>query len=215
MVFGKINFENHHIKLYYFLVIWMLIGGCLMTFGEELKSGDLIFVPEEKGEFSKAIVDATASEDSVKFVHVGIIEVDSIGNAWVIEASPRDGVREISLQKFMEGTPNIIVKRLLIEYPTDKMLNRAKSFIGEGYDWWYIPDNGKMYCSELVYEAYLDAEGQHIFEAKPMNFRAPDGSMPEFWVRLFEELGEPIPEGEMGTNPQEMGKSSILETVKF
>ena len=186
-----------------------------MTFGEELKSGDLIFVPEEKGEFSKAIVDATASEDSVKFVHVGIIEVDSIGNAWVIEASPRDGVREISLRKFMEGTPNIIVKRLLIDYPTDKMLNRAKSFIGEGYDWWYIPDNGKMYCSELVYEAYLDAEGQHIFEAKPMNFRAPDGSMPEFWVRLFEELGEPIPEGEMGTNPQDIGKSSILETIKF
>ena len=41
-----------------------------------LKNGDLVFVVEGDSKFSKAISDATAAADSLKFVHVGILETD-------------------------------------------------------------------------------------------------------------------------------------------
>lgn len=70
-----------------------------------------------------------------------------------------------------------------------------------------------MYCSELVYESYLDDNGEHIFLARPMNFRAPDGSMPQFWVELYDALGCPVPEGVPGTNPNDMYMSPVLKPV--
>ena len=95
----------------------------------------------------------------------------------------------------------------------EECLTKAKSFIGQPYDWWYLPDNGKMYCSELVYESYLDSDGYHIFEAHPMNFRSPDGTMPQVWISIFEELGQPVPEGVLGTNPSDLSKSPLLYTI--
>ena len=46
-----------------------------------------------------------------------------------------------------------------------------------------------------------------------MNFRNADGTMPQFWTDLFSRLGEPIPEGEPGTNPNDMARSTLLQTV--
>ncbi|MCH5325636.1 MAG: hypothetical protein J1E29_00345, partial [Duncaniella sp.] len=77
----------------------------------------------------------------------------------------------------------------------------------------FLPDNDKMYCSELVYESYLTESGAHIFEAAPMNFRAADGSMPQFWLELYAELGVPVPEGIPGTNPNDLSKSPLLKIV--
>ncbi|MCH5235316.1 MAG: hypothetical protein J1E16_08460 [Muribaculaceae bacterium] len=187
---------------------------------EELRTGDLIFVGEGKGEFSKAISEATAPSDSLKFVHVGIIE-RSESDIQVVEASPEEGVRIISLVNFIEETPEIngvhqfVIKRLTIDFPVEEVLKRTKSYLGEPYDWWYLPDNGKMYCSELVYESFLDSEGNHIFTSQPMNFRSPDGSMPQFWIDLFNELGQEVPEGVPGTNPSDLSKSPFLRTINF
>ena len=196
-------------------LLFLIISGILNAVAEELKSGDLIFIGEGNGEFSKAITEATASNDSVRFVHVGIVESDERGNRRVIEASPEEGVREIALDKFIETAPYFVIKRLSISFPVENMLEKAKSYLGEEYDWWYLPENGKMYCSELVYESFLDKEGNHIFEAQPMNFRASDGSMPQFWINLFDELGEPIPEGIPGTNPSDLSRSQFLYTIQF
>ena len=46
-----------------------------------------------------------------------------------------------------------------------------------------------------------------------MNFRAADGTMPAFWTELFEKLGEPIPEGVPGTNPNDMAREGVLTEV--
>ena len=195
------------------MVLCFLTFCCPKIYGE-LKSGDLVFVGEGKGEFSKAITDSTGKDaDSIKFVHVGIIEVKEERETFVIEASPENGVRTVELDKFLENSPCVVYKRLLVDFPVNNMLKRAKSHIDEPYDWWYLPDNGKMYCSELVYDSYLDENGNHIFEAQPMNFRAADGSMPDFWIRLFEHLGEEIPEGVDGTNPNDLSKSPLLLTL--
>lgn len=69
-----------------------------------------------------------------------------------------------------------------------------------------------MYCSELVYESYLNEDGSHIFNAIPMNFRASDGSMPEFWTSLFARLGSPVPEGMPGTNPNSIARTENVFT---
>lgn len=202
------------------LIILLMVLGVLGRYGNDVKTGDLIFVGEGKGDFSKAISESTGEEgDTVKFVHVGIIEVEENGEVYVIEASPEEGVREIALEKFMEevpkvnGEPIIAIKRITKDYPVSETIERAKSHLGEPYDWWYLKDNGKMYCSELVYESYIDEDGEYIFEAQPMNFRGPDGSMPQFWIELFDELKEPIPEGKPGTNPNDMGKSKFLKDI--
>ena len=202
------------------LIILLMALGVLGRYGNDVKTGDLIFVGEGKGDFSKAISESTGEEgDTVKFVHVGIIEVEENGEVYVIEASPEEGVREIALEKFIEEVPKvndepiIAIKRITKDYPVSETIERAKSHLGEPYDWWYLKDNGKMYCSELVYESYIDEDGEYIFEAQPMNFRGPDGSMPQFWIELFDELKEPIPEGKPGTNPNDMGKSKFLKDI--
>ena len=192
--------------------LFLIILGILTGKALELKNGDLIFVGEGKGDFSKAISESTANHDSIRFVHVGIIEIDN-GETFVIEASPDEGVRKVSIQQFLEHNPLIVIKRIKIDFPVEAMLEKAKSHIEEEYDWLYLPNNGKMYCSELVYETYLDKDGNHLFNSKPMNFRSPDGSMPQFWIDLFERLGTPIPEGVEGTNPADLSASPLLENV--
>lgn len=184
-----------------------------------LKTGDLIFQVEGKSDFSQAIANSTSNDsDSMKFVHVGIIEVEN-DSIKVIEASSEEGVRIIGLDEFLKnspqlnGEPTVVIKRLNMEFPVEEAIERAKIHLGEPYDWWYLPDNGKMYCSELVYESYLDSNGKPIFQSQPMNFRNPDGSMPQFWIDLFQELGQPIPEGLPGTNPNDLSKHPLLQTI--
>ena len=74
-------------------------------------------------------------------------------------------------------------------------------------------DNGQLYCSELVWESYLAPDGSRLFPARPMNFRAADGTMPQFWVDLFAKLGEEIPEGIPGTNPNDMAHDPQLKEI--
>ena len=96
---------------------------------------------------------------------------------------------------------------------TAQALERARERLGLPYDYSFRPDNGKLYCSELVWECYSRPDGSPRFPARPMNFRAPDGSMPAFWTELFERLGKQIPEGVPGTNPNDMARDPQLDEV--
>ena len=48
-----------------------------------------------------------------------------------------------------------------------------------------------------------------------MNFRDKDGNMPEFWTNLFKEHNEEIPEGVLGTNPNDLSKSMKLVKLEI
>lgn len=186
-----------------------------------LRTGDLIFQSAGSSEMSDAISESTAAADSISFVHVAILWNDN-GVLRVVEASPDAGVRLLDLDDFLNDAgadgrrPELVVKRLRRDFPAEEAVARALSFLGQPYDWFYLPDNGMMYCSELVYESFLDEEGNHIFTAKPMRFRAPDGSMPQFWTDLYEKLGVDVPEGIPGTNPNDMSEEpDLVETCRF
>lgn len=201
-----------------YIGILMSIGGC--TGGKVgLQNGDLIFESAGTSAAAKAIDAATAHADEESFSHVAIIEVAEDG-VYVIEAASESGVQRITLEEFLDaathdeaGNPAVAVMRLNRKYDTAAFVANAKKHIGEPYDHYFLPDNGRMYCSELVYESFRDDDGNPIFTARAMNFRAADGSMPEYWVALFASLGKPIPQGTLGTNPNDMAHEPILERL--
>jgi hypothetical protein len=182
------------------------------------KEGDLVFEVSEPSAFSDAITDATAQTDSIKYSHVAIFDMED-GKPYVIEASSKRGVVLTPWKDFVDssrhinGKPGLVVMRVDKDFPLSEALKRAKSFMGQGYDWSFLPDNGKMYCSELVYVSYRYEDGTPVFTEWPMNFRDSKGVMPVFWTELFKKLGEPVPQGVPGTNPNDMSKEPVLKEV--
>lgn len=182
------------------------------------QEGDLLFRVAGTSAASRAIADATAWRDSVRFSHVAIVATEN-GKPYIIEASGREGVTRTEWDDFMTSSPQIggkagvVAMRVTADFSASKAIERAKGHMGEEYDLHYLPNNGKMYCSELVYECFLKDDGTPLFSAAPMNFRDSNGDMPRFWIELFEKLNEPIPEGVKGTNPNDMSKEPVLREV--
>lgn len=191
-----------------------------------LRSGDLLFVRIPAGydlgedTMSGAIASSTASDSSLMTVHVAILEVNG-DSTWIIDATIKHGVDRYPLDTFLtdfrlkDGSlPILDVKRPMVSgEEADRFVENAKRFIGQPYDIHFLPDNGAMYCSELVYNSYIEADGKHLFSEYPMNFLAPDGLMPQYWTQLFALLGQEVPQGVMGTNPQAMSTEPVLEDV--
>lgn len=184
----------------------------------QLESADLLFVVSGASDLSassmdNAIVLSTGGEGP-SATHVAILEVQG-DSTWVIDATPKHGVSRRSLAEFEQENSGerIIVMRMKGLSDKSATVERAKSYVGKSYDYIYSPRNEALYCSELVQNAYLDSAGKPLFKSSPMNFKSPDGSYPDFWLKLFDELGEPIPQGQSGTNPNDMMRAEGLEYV--
>lgn len=184
------------------------------------RRGDLIFQVSAGSEFSDAINSAAcANPDSLIFSHVGIVDVDLVGEIYVIEAVPHDGVRRVGLKQFLadcdsaSGKPLAQFRRLIVPFSPDSVISKATSYLGVPYDYAFLPGIDALYCSELVYEVYIDSVRNHIFETTPMNFRDSDGNMPAYWIDEYARMGIPIPEGEPGTHPNTLAHSPLLRIV--
>ena len=173
------------------------------------QSGDLFFVRGGNSDMEKAISASTGN-----YTHVAMVECDSAGRLFVIEATTGKGVRRLTYGDWnLYSGDKFDVYRLTVAFDTAAVIERAKSFVGQPYDESFLPDNGALYCSELIYEAYLDSVGNHLFQSKPMVFRNKKGRMPRYWKRHFRKLGIPIPENVPGTNPTDMSQSPLLIKV--
>lgn len=210
-------------KLLFIFSALLLITGC-GSGNDRLRNGDLIFVSlpsaynAETGTMDEAISSATGDGESGNLIHVAIAEVNA-DSVWIIDATIKHGVDrhplDTSLTDFTLGNgsyPDFIIKRVK-GIDADSAVERAKAFCGRGYDLRFLPDNDEFYCSELVQACYLDAAGKPIFPSEPMNWLAPDGTMPQYWEWLFGQLGMAVPQGLPGTNPQRMSKSEFLVDV--
>lgn len=182
-----------------------------------LQTGDLLFQAGKQTEMAGAITAATGHAEALNYTHVGIA-VCAPGADSVLEATT-GGVRIVPLERFLadagdkENQPLVVAMRLRDTSGLATSVLRARSCIGLPYDYSFRPDNGRLYCSELVWESFRREDGSTVFPARPMNFRAADGTMPCYWVELFEKLGEPIPEGVPGTNPNEMARDPQLQEI--
>ncbi|MBR6869396.1 MAG: hypothetical protein IKM93_06240 [Bacteroidales bacterium] len=191
-----------------------------------IETGDLLFfgIPMNYGEegMSGAIAAATADGDSVNFIHTAILEVDDLGQVWVIDATIAHGVDRHPLDTLFEnfvlhrgGPPTIEVMRLKDNSQAKAFVEVSKGFLGEAYDNYFLEGNGLHYCTELVYDSYVRADGTRCFDRIPMNFKNQKGEMPAYWTNIFALLGQPIPQGQPGTNPQQMHASPNLVHVTY
>jgi len=193
----------------------------------QLKTGDLLFIglpvdyTASDQEMSGAIAAATGDKNSVNYIHVAIVEVDDQGDAWIVDATTNRGVDRHPLDttfsdfRLESGRyPIFDLYRLRNHRYANRYVQQAQLYCGQPYDLYFLPDNGAMYCSELVYNSYVTKSGRHLFETVPMNFKADDGTFPTYWVNLFKSIGQPIPQGVPGTNPNDMAKARNLKQVR-
>ena len=223
------NFADVMKKLAFFFIaaLTLLAAGCRSEVKQTLRSGDLVFVqiPSDydldDDSMAGAISASTASGESLMTIHVAILEVEG-DSAWIIDATIKHGVDRHPLDTFLtdftlkDGSlPVFDIKRADVdEKQARQFVENAKQFLGRQYDVYFLPDNDAMYCSELVYNSYVKEDGTHIFNEYPMNFLDENGDMPLYWTQLFAILGQEVPQGVMGTNPQQMSAEPVLTTVQ-
>lgn len=211
------------IFLCFISVLALLIVSCSENY-DKTKTGDLIFVGYPAGTLSGSggmaeAISSSTGNGELEFIHTAILEVTDSG-AFVIDATIKYGVDrhplDTMVQQFMleDGTkPILVYMRLKDDTGVEKYVDNAKAFIGEGYDLYFLPDNGLHYCTELVYDSYIK-NGEHLFSCSPMNFKDANGNLPEYWTNLFDYLGQKVPQDMDGTNPQSMSEAPVLVRVK-
>lgn len=176
-------------------------------------SGDLIFQDLDCGPLCDAIEKATVGYNDFDISHVGIITVEDSG-VYVIEAY--DNVEMTPINVFLKRSDKILIGRLKPQYVkyADEAVENAKRFLGKPYDNYFRISNDSFYCSELVYEAYLDENNQHLFDLFPMNFKnLKTGKIDSVWIKYFDNIGIKIPQGELGSNPAAYSLSDKIEIV--
>ena len=176
----------------------------------DLRPGDLLFFSEE-GAMDNAIKASTG-----QYTHVAMVE--SLGQrdtVWIIDATQKHGVSRRPYIFKIDNHPDVYRVDFRASFYADDAIRRAHSFIGQPYDNAFLPDNGALYCSELIYECYrhIADSDTHLFESKPMNWRDANGKLPDYWKKHFEKLGIPIPEGVPGTNPTDLSRSPLLRKL--
>ncbi|MCD7935250.1 MAG: hypothetical protein LUG98_00150 [Tannerellaceae bacterium] len=198
------------------LTVWIMLVSSLV-----LRTGDLIFQESCPDHPDDTIKEVTESLDGYNFTHVGMVYIDEKDAVFVIEATIPVVVLT-PLEKYIlpdrKACPPIsVVMRLKEEYKDliPGAIEAAMSHLGKGYDYAFDLENDLWYCSELIYEAFRQANGgASIFPLNRMTFKAPStGEFTEGWVRWFRELSIPIPEGEPGINPGAMSRSEVLQFI--
>ncbi len=181
----------------------------------KLKTGDLVFQKMTCGPLCDAIHAVTAGYQGNDFSHLGLVVLEN-NTVYIIEAAG-EAVRKVRFEEFAKNTESpMFVGRVKTKYK--KLIPKVVSFcnqqLGVAYDDVYRYNNGKYYCSELVYDAFLAAFGKPFFELEPMTFKSPNSNtFFEVWVDYYESLKAEVPEGEPGCNPGGISKSKRVSIV--
>jgi hypothetical protein len=213
-------------KRFFPLILGFLLAASCKPSAERLQTGDLIFVgipadySLDKDSMDSAITQATGGNTDLNRIHTAIAEVDAEGRTWIIDATIKHGVDRHPLDTFLRdftlrdgSRPVFEVKRLKDDSHAAACVENAKKYLGRPYDTHFSPTDEALYCTELVWLSYLDADGKPLFQAAPMNFKNERGEFPLYWQQLFARLGEPIPQDLPGTNPQAMSQEPCLRPV--
>jgi hypothetical protein len=185
------------------------------------RDGDLLFQDIDCGALCDAIEAVTPALGNKHFSHLGIVQIKHDG-VYVIEAIGKN-VHLTPLHDFLlrqhdsAGHPKVVVGRLKQAYRqlNGKAVTFALQQTGKPYDDVFAYNNGKYYCSELVYDAYKWANnGKPFFSLHPMTFKDPQThrTFPA-WNDYYKQLGAEIPEGQPGCNPGSIANSTQLEIV--
>ncbi len=210
--------------IFLFLSIVLIFANCqpVPENDFELQEGDLLFQDSDCGAFCDAIEAVTQGVDGYDFSHVGLVMKSDDGTLKVMEAITK-GVVLTELDSFLNRSfdkndqPKVIVGRLKSEYMdlVPDAIQFIHSKMDATYDFVFNIENDSFYCSELIHLAFEAANNQTpIFDAPPMTFKSPDtDSTFAIWVDYFNDINQPIPEGEVGLNPGSMSRSPYISIV--
>lgn len=169
--------------------------------------GDVLFQSLPHNELIDAIEGASKSPYS----HCGIVV--KRGDAWLVLEANGPGVREIGLDRWIrQGRgAGFATYRFAAKYAPqiDSIIGAARKFIGKPYDIHYDLDDGKIYCSELIYKAFLDATGEELGTIRKLGDL--DWKPHEAIIRKIENGGLPL-ERRMIT-PGDMAAAKQLQPV--
>jgi hypothetical protein len=179
----------------------------------QLQDGDLIFQDMDCGPLCDAIEAVTDGYAGRDFSHMGMVYYKN-DTIYIAEAAGK-AVRLTPMAKFSQNTKKpMLVMRLKKEYASriPAAIDFSLKQLGVPYDDEYVYNNGAYYCSELIYDAFLFANGNKpFFTLYPMTYKGPGTN--EFfpaWVKYYKAIGKPIPEGLPGCNPGGVSKSDKL-----
>lgn len=187
----------------------------------ELKNGDLIFQDMDCGPMCDAIEAVTEGFKGNDFSHMGMVVhlndsifiVEAIGPGVII--TPIERVLARAKKQHWVGRLKARYQHLIPQAVGYALLCK-----GMLYDNAFIYDNGKYYCSELIYDAFKHAnDGKPFFQLFPMTYKVPNSNdFYPVWKQHFEKLNVTIPEGLPGCNPGGLslsGKIRMLGRLKF
>lgn len=212
---------------YWLLIIGFVVGSAhayaQSENGFSFKTGDLIFQDLDCGGLCDAIEAVTPVLGNKHFSHIGLV-YNRHDTTYIIEAIGKD-VHLTLLDSFIfrqintSGQPQIVVGRLKKQYQllNAKAIKFALKQIGKPYDDEFIYNNGKYYCSELIYDAYKAANKNHpLFTLSPMTFKDPTTNTTNtVWADYYQKLGKEIPEGKLGCNPGSIATSDKIDIVAY
>jgi len=211
-----------HFSLITILVIISFCASAQKNMGFKFKNGDLIFQDLECGDLCNAIEAVTPALGNKHFSHIGMVYF-AHDTCYVIEAIGKD-VHITPVDSFMfrqltaNGQPKIVVGRLKKQYQplTKKAVKFALKQKGLLYDDVFVYNNGKYYCSELIYDAYKAANNnQPFFQLTPMTFKDATGNTFPAWTNYYQKLGAEIPEGKPGCNPGAIATSKKIDIIAY
>ncbi len=205
------------------LLLLAMIGCTSSHQNMSLQQGDLLFQDLNCGDLCDAIEAVTEGVDGKDFSHCGMVVM--IDDTLKVVEAIGSKVQINSLANFFARSgdtstiQNITIARVKTAYEPliDQASEFAKQQIGQPYDDEFLMSNGKWYCSELLYEAFKEANDQQdFFELNPMTFKDPETqSFFPAWINYYQELGVEIPEGEPGLNPGSISRSDKIQVVEM
>lgn len=192
----------------------LVFAGKKYVFGNKTKleyqNGDMILQTNTSGQ-GLAIQLATNS----KYTHIGVLFKEN--NEWMVYEAVQP-VQKVTLSEFILRGENsqYTVLRLKndslvkLDHVTQKMKNYLLKQIDKDYDWVFNWSEEEMYCSELVYKAYLNV-GIKISDTKLLkDYKL---SHPIVQAQLKERYGNNIPLNDTMVAPSDIANGNRLKVV--
>lgn len=176
------------------IVCWATLVACLGCSERDVRGeyrpavGDVIFQSLPHSE----LVDAIEGASKSPYSHCGIVV--KRGDAWLVLEANGPGVAELDLDRWIrQGRSNgFAVYRFADSYKPriDSVIASARKYLGKPYDIHYELDDAKIYCSELIYKAFLDVTGEELGTIRKLG--ELDWKPHEAIIRKIERGGLPL-----------------------
>lgn len=171
-----------------------------------LRKGDIVFIVDTT---EKNISELSVGFGGYSYYHCALY----IGDGEIIEAVSSCGVIQDSLSKY--ANYKMLVARVdETKDFLDRVILQAKKFLGYEYNDLFLPNiKNKLYCSELIHQAFELALNKKYFTQHKLNYVAPnDNEVSRFWIDFYAKYGLKVPQDKSGSHPNNL---SLDNKFKF